>query len=164
ESFSYSVSHDLRAPLRHIAGFVELLEKTAGAKLDEGARRYLKIIHESGQHAGRLVDDLLAFSRMGRSELRFTEIDLDRLVGEVRQEVEPEGQGRNIEWCVAKLPRIHADPAMLRLAVRNLLSNAIKYTRPRPVARIEVDATEADGEVVVRVRDNGVGFDMRYAG
>jgi signal transduction histidine kinase len=162
ESFSYSVSHDLRAPLRHISGFLDLLHKSSAGRLDDDGRRYLHIALEAARHAGKLVDDLLAFSRMGRTEMRTTPLDMSRLVQEVRQELEGDGTGRVIHWEVAPLPGVQGDPAMMRLVWRNLLANAVKYTRDRAEARIAVGATAGEREVVFYVRDNGVGFDMRY--
>jgi light-regulated signal transduction histidine kinase (bacteriophytochrome) len=162
ESFSYSVSHDLRAPLRHISGFLDLLQRSAAPKLNESEQRYLRIVLESARHAGQLVDELLAFSRMGRADMRRMKVNLGQLVHEVRREVEGEADGRTIEWRVGPLPEVQADPSMLRLVVRNLLANAVKYTRPRAAARIEVGSRTDDGEVIVWVRDNGVGFDMQY--
>ena len=162
ESFSYSVSHDLRAPLRHIGGFADLLLRRK-ADLDDGTRRHIGIIAEASKRAGRLVDDLLAFSRMGRAELRHSAVDMNELVADVRREVEAEAAGRAIAWRVGDLPEARADPAMLRLVVRNLLANAVKYTRPRAEAVIEVGGRRGGGETAYSVRDNGVGFDMRYA-
>jgi PAS domain S-box-containing protein len=162
ESFSYSVSHDLRAPLRHLSGFADLLRKRAEAQLDEGSRRYLGIIHDSARQAGKLVDELLAFSRMGRAELRQTRLDMNQLVAEVRRELEPETEGRTVVWEVGPLPAARGDPSMVRQVLRNLLANAVKYTRPRAEARIEVAATVEGERLVFRVRDNGVGFDMQY--
>ncbi len=163
ESFSYSVSHDLRAPLRHIAGFGQLLERRAGESLDESSRDLVKTIISSARQGDALVDALLAFSRMGRAELRQSRVDLSALVDEVRRELEVDAAGRGVEWRVGPLPEVRADPALLRQVVRNLLGNALKYTRPRPQAVIEVGARETQGEVEVWVRDNGVGFDMRFA-
>jgi len=162
ESFSYSVSHDLRAPLRHITGFAQLLERKAGPKLDDTSKGYLKTIMTSAQQGGTLVDDLLSFSRMGRAELRQTKVALQELVGEVRRELEADAQGRTIEWRIGQLPIVQADPSLLRQVIRNLLGNAMKYTRPRPEALIEVGSREVPGEVEVWVRDNGVGFEMQY--
>ena len=176
EAFSYSVSHDLRAPFRHIAGFAELLTKRAGPNLDETGRRYVRTITESARFAGTLVDSLLALSQVGRSMMRTCNVDLGQLAAEVRQEVvAAEGAGREIEWVMGPLPAVSGDPTMLRLALRNLISNAVKYSRPRPCARIEIGATteaaagafpageEPDPEhVLLFVRDDGVGFDMQY--
>ena len=163
ESFSYSVSHDLRSPLRHINGYSDLLQKSAGGALDHQAARYLDTIVSSAKRASTLVDELLAFSRMGRAEMRHCEVDMSLLVEEVRREVESEAEGRDVRWYVGPMPRIQADAAMLKLAVRNLLSNALKYSRPRPVAEIRIEAERLRDEIVFRVRDNGVGFDMAYA-
>ncbi len=163
EAFSYSVSHDLRAPLRHIAGFVKLLEKQAVEKLDESGRRYLGIITNSAQGMGNLIDDLLIFSRMGRTELRRTKVEPESLVHEVVDSLQGETQGRRIVWKLEKLPQVDADPAMLRQVWANLIGNAIKYTRPRDPAEIEIGCNAANGEFVFHIRDNGVGFDMQYA-
>lgn len=162
ESFSYSVSHDLRAPLRHITGFAQLLQKRAGAALDATTKGYVDAISEAAQDGGKLVDDLLSFSRMGRTELRRSAVLLDELVAEVRRDVMAEAAGRSVVWHVDGLPSVDADPAMLRLVFRNLLSNAVKYTRPKPEAVIRVSAEQSPSEVHVQVADNGVGFDMRY--
>ena len=163
ESFSYSVSHDLRAPLRHIMGFAQLLERKIGESLEPAARGHLATISKAAQEGGRLVDDLLEFSRMGRTEMTRVPVALTDVVDEARRELAPEEAGRAIAWNVRPLPTIEADPPLLRLALKNLLSNAIKYTAPREHARIEVGAEETDGEVHLWVRDNGVGFDMRHA-
>jgi len=164
ESFSYSVSHDLRAPLRHIDGYAQLLQKRIGSTLDETSQRFLTNIIGSAKGLGQLIDELLDFSRTGRSELRHMEVDTQELVAGVRQGLHPEGQDRRIEWRIGELPGIHADPAMLRQVWSNLLSNAVKYTRGRDPATVEVfhRADEVDGHVF-GVRDNGAGFDMRYA-
>jgi light-regulated signal transduction histidine kinase (bacteriophytochrome) len=162
ESFSYSVSHDLRAPLRHIMGFAQLLQKRAAGNLDPALRGYVDAISEAAQEGGKLVDDLLSFSRMGRAELRRSTVSLDELVADVRRDVMAEAAGRSITWKVGALPSVDADPAMLRLVLRNLLANALKYTRPRDEAIIEINAERSPSEVHVWVRDNGVGFDMRY--
>ncbi|RKH93968.1 response regulator, partial [Corallococcus praedator] len=162
ESFSYSVSHDLRAPLRHITGFAQLLDRRAGPKLDDVAKGYLTTIAGAAKQGGTLVDDLLAFSRMGRAEMRRTRVDLGQLVEEARKDLLPEANGRQVEWQVGELPTVEGDPALLRQVIHNLLANALKYTRPKPDARIEVGAREVEGEAVVWVRDNGVGFEMQY--
>jgi PAS domain S-box-containing protein len=164
ESFSYSVSHDLRAPVRHIDGFVKLLDKHAGEKLDAQAQRYLKIIANAARQMGMLIDDLLAFSRMGRMELRHSNVALDSLVHEAVDSLQMEMQGRQIKWKIGCLPEVKADPAMLRQVWTNLIANAIKYSQTRQPAEIEINcAPPANGEYVFFVRDNGVGFDMKYA-
>jgi light-regulated signal transduction histidine kinase (bacteriophytochrome) len=163
EAFSYSVSHDLRAPLRHIDGFADLLQKHAAASLDDKGRRYLKMISESAKQMGALVDDLLAFSRMGRTEMRQTLVSLDQLVKEILHDLRQESQNRNIVWNIASLPTVSGDPSMLRLVLVNLIANAVKYTRPREQARIEIGSQNGTpSEAVIFVRDNGVGFDMKY--
>jgi light-regulated signal transduction histidine kinase (bacteriophytochrome) len=163
EAFAYSVSHDLRAPLRHMAGFAELLQKSAAAKLDEKAQRYLRIILDSAQRMGKLIDDLLAFSRIGRAEAQRVPVQLDQLLKEALTEVRPETNGRDIEWNIGKLPVCYGDPSMLRLVLINLLSNAVKFTRARARAQIAVGcAEESADEAVVFVKDNGAGFDMKY--
>jgi len=163
EAFSYSVSHDLRAPLRHIAGYTELLSEIEGQGLSERGRRFLKHIEEAAQFAGSLVDNLLNFSQMGRSALRLSDVDLNALVEAIRQELAPDYEGREIVWDVAPLPKVIADPAFINLALHNLVANAIKYTRGREPARIEIGARQHAGETEVYIRDNGVGFDMAYA-
>jgi PAS domain S-box-containing protein len=163
ESFSYTVSHDLRAPLRHITGFVELLGRHARGVLDTKAQGYLRTISESAQRGGQLVDDLLAFSRMGRVEMRQSRVRLEPLVAEVWDELAPEREGRHVVLEVGPMPEARGDPAMLRLVFKNLLGNAVKYTRPKQGARVEVRAEEREGDIVIHVRDNGVGFDMAYA-
>ncbi|MCC6390345.1 MAG: CHASE3 domain-containing protein [Bryobacterales bacterium] len=163
EAFSYSVSHDLRAPLRHIDGFSGLLEKYAGSRLDEKARRYLDTISASAREMGKLIDDLLAFSRMGRTELMSTPVSMDGLLRDALDELASETAGRALEWEIGALPPVHGDPAMLRLVLVNLVSNAIKYTRYRAMGRIGVAGYRDGAEAVFRVRDNGVGFDMKYS-
>ncbi len=163
ESFSYSVSHDLRAPLRHITGFAALLERSAGERLGEKDRRYLATITNAATRMGRLIDDLLAFSRTGRAALSRQPVDLTQVVDEARREIEDETAGRELDWVVEPLPAVSGDREMLKLVFVNLLSNAVKYSRPRERARIEVRAAKANGRVTVFVRDNGVGFDPQYA-
>jgi light-regulated signal transduction histidine kinase (bacteriophytochrome) len=163
DAFSYSVSHDLRAPLRHMTGFVALLDRHAGAGFDETSRRYVDVIATASKHMGQLIDDLLGFSRMGRKALAKTTVDLAALLKESQLDVLPAAAGRDIAWTFHPLPTVAADPAMLKQVFVNLLSNAVKYTSTRARAEIEVGASSADGEVVVFFRDNGVGFDMQYA-
>jgi PAS domain S-box-containing protein len=163
EAFAYSISHDLRAPLRHTVGYTELLQKNASSILDEKNRRYMTMILESAKRMGNLIDDLLAFSRIGRAETRKTIVSLESLVKEALHEVRPETEGRNIAWTVGALPDLYGDRSMLRLAFVNLISNAVKFTRTRSQAEIEIGCTDGkDDETVVFVRDNGVGFDMKY--
>jgi len=162
EAFSYSVSHDLRAPFRHIVGYAELLkEETADAA--PRARRYLDTIIESAFSAGRLVDDLLHFSQMGRATLVPIPVDMNRLVDEVRRMLSQDMQGRNIVWKVSDLPKGHGDPSFLRAVWQNLLSNAIKYTRDRDPACITIRGDTTPESAIWTVQDNGVGFDMAYA-
>ncbi|MFJ4454352.1 ATP-binding protein [Pseudomonas sp. NPDC089392] len=163
EAFSYSVSHDLRAPLRHIAGYTELLGEIEGQGLSERGKRFLQHIEEAAQFAGSLVDNLLNFSQMGRSALRLSDVDLNALVEAIRSELAPDYLGREIVWDIATLPKVIGDPAFINLALHNLLANAIKYTRGRTPARIQISATQHPGETEVCIRDNGVGFDMAYA-
>jgi light-regulated signal transduction histidine kinase (bacteriophytochrome) len=162
EAFSYSVSHDLRSPLRHIAGYVEILQAEAGANLDESSRQHLQTVADSATRLGHLIDALLSFSRMGRSEMREQRISLATLVEEARHELRQEIQGRDIDWQTGELPDVPGDALMLRQVIVNLLSNALKYTRPRPRAKIEIGAADTGQEIVFFVRDNGVGFDMQY--
>jgi light-regulated signal transduction histidine kinase (bacteriophytochrome) len=170
EAFSYSVSHDLRAPLRHIHGFVELLQKSPIFHEQEAAQRQMGVIARAAREMGLLIDDLLAFSRTGRAEMHLIPVDMNELVEQSRRALELETKGRRIAWEIKPLSKVEADPALLRLVWINLLGNAIKYTRPRAEATIEVgrrDAVPRSGgepeEAVYYVRDNGVGFDMRYA-
>jgi signal transduction histidine kinase len=163
ESFAYSVSHDLRAPLRHLVGYSELLQKHAANLLDEKGRRYALTILESAKRMGRLIDDLLAFSRMGRAETRKTAVDLQQLVADVASEIETQANGQDISWNIGALPVCYGDRALLRLVLVNLLSNAVKFSGTRHPAKVEIGAVDGHGDKPeIFVRDNGVGFDMRY--
>jgi light-regulated signal transduction histidine kinase (bacteriophytochrome) len=162
EAFSYSVSHDLRAPLRHIAGYGDLLRESEGDKLSERSQRFLNNMLESARFAGVLVDDLLTFSQMGRAALRPVTVDLNQLVRSVAQEFGAETANRKVEWIIPELPTVTGDPAFLQIALRNLFSNAVKYTRTRESARIELSVYSTVDEYIVSVRDNGVGFNMKY--
>ena len=165
EAFSYSVSHDLRAPLRHINGFVDLLQRRAGPVLDDTARRHLATIAGAAKQMGQLIDDLLAFSRMSRGELMRSRVRLSALVAEVRDGLAEDVRGRDVVWAVDGLPEVVGDPAMLRVVITNLLSNALKYSRTRERSEIAVGWRRGDdGQAHLWVRDNGVGFDMQYAG
>jgi PAS domain S-box-containing protein len=164
EAFSYSVSHDLRAPLRHISGFGGLLKDSSGAALDPKGREYLDRIVQAAERMGRLIDDLLAFSRNSRTNLILSTVHLSHLVKDAQQEVVAGISGRDVEWVMHDLPTVDADPSLLRLVFINLLSNAVKYSATRQRSRVEVGLERAESdEIVVFVRDNGVGFDMRYA-
>jgi light-regulated signal transduction histidine kinase (bacteriophytochrome) len=146
-----------------MTGFVELLNKCT-LTLDEKSRHYLEVISNAAQHMGRLVDDLLSFSRMGRTEMMRTRVKLGTVVDDAVHDLKADSKGRNIDWDIRELPDVEGDPAMLKLVFANLLSNSLKFTRSRPRAAIEVgcESSETDGETVVYVKDNGVGFDMKY--
>ncbi|MGF7174067.1 ATP-binding protein [Azospirillum doebereinerae] len=162
-AFSYSVSHDLRAPFRHVTSYAELLRARAASKLDTRELHYLDTIIDAATSAGQLVDGLLQFSHLGRASLTFVDIDMNRLVVEVRRLLAPEAEGRAIRWTVEDLPTIQGDPMMIRLVMQNLLSNAIKYTRNRPDAAIRVGCHATPDAFEIVVEDNGTGFDMTYA-
>ncbi len=163
EAFSYSVSHDLRAPLRHVEGFIEILQNVKGPKLDEESRNYLQTISESARQMGCLIDDLLAFSRTARAELIKSRINMSELVQTVVRDLRQQTDKRHVDWVIAELPEVRADPALLRQVLINLVGNALKYTRKRQQARIEIGGMKTNTEDIFFVRDNGVGFDMRYA-
>ncbi|WP_210823023.1 two-component regulator propeller domain-containing protein [Hydrogenophaga aromaticivorans] len=163
EAFSYSVSHDLRAPLRHIDGYLTLLKESAAPMLDQDNLRHIETIARATRRMGMLIDDLLSFSRMGRQEMSKTAVDLGDLVAEVVQEMAPETEGRDIDWYIAELPVVTGDRAMLRVVLVNLISNALKFTQKRERAEITIGCLPDQAtETVVFVRDNGAGFDMRY--
>jgi len=162
EAFSYSVSHDLRAPLRHIVGFADLLIESSGSEDAQMRQRFLKNIKEAARLAGKLVDDLLSFSQMGRAALRPTTVDMKELVGACVDKLALETRGRNIDWDIAPLPTVWADPTFLHLAMLNLLSNAVKFTAQRDPAVIRVTAEDHAHETVFHVADNGAGFNMEY--
>jgi light-regulated signal transduction histidine kinase (bacteriophytochrome) len=165
EAFSYTVSHDLRAPMRHIAGFVDLVLETEGEALSARAQRYLAHVKEASAHAGQLVDALLDFSRMGRSAIKHSLVNAEHLIEDLIAEQNTLTKDRRIDWVVrAPLPRLWGDPLLLQVAIRNLVSNAVKYTRPRELARIEITGIEDETGTGLSVRDNGVGFQMKYAG
>jgi PAS domain S-box-containing protein len=164
DAFAYTVSHDLRAPLRHIDGFIDLLQKRAGTVVDEQSRHYMDIISEAAKKMSWLIDDLLSFSRMGRHAYSMQQVEMEPLVRDIVRDLEPDTAGRKIEWHIGDLPSVIGDERMLRVALTNLIANALKFTRTRPQARIEIGSqNDRDSENVIFVRDNGVGFDMAYA-
>jgi len=164
ESFSYSVSHDLRAPLRHVQGYIDMLHRATDGQLSEQAQRYLNTIREASVEMGQLIDDLLAFSRMGRTEIKESPVRLDEAVRDTIRGLEMATTGRNIVWQTAPLPAVVGDPSLLKQVLVNLIGNAVKYSRMRDPARIEIGcAGEEDGRIILFVRDNGAGFAMEYA-
>jgi light-regulated signal transduction histidine kinase (bacteriophytochrome) len=177
EAFSYSVSHDLRAPLRHISGFSKMLVEEFGSTLDPSARHYLDRIQAGTQEMGLLVDELLNLARVGRHTLSLQPTRLNSIVAEVIAILQPDGEGRQVEWVIADLPVVECDPVLVKQVFQNLLANALKFTRPRVGADgsaragapaptlhtvIEVSHKEEDGQPVFMVRDNGAGFSMKY--
>jgi signal transduction histidine kinase len=163
ESFTYSVSHDLRAPLRHMVGYSELLQRQASSLLDDKSQRFIRTILDSAKRMGNLIDDLLTFSRIGRAETQRAEVDLAELVKEVVAEIGQDTKGRDIVWKIGTLPICHGDRSMLRMVVVNLVSNAVKFTSIRSRSEIEIDCVDCqENGVEVFVRDNGAGFDMKY--
>ena len=163
EAFTYSVSHDLRAPLRHISGFSKILTEEYGSSLAPDAQHHLQRIQEGTRRMGLLVDDLLNLGRIGRHEVRLQVTGLSTVVNEVVAELKPECVGRQVEWKIGSLPFVECDTGLMKQVLQNLLSNALKFTRPRPQAVIEVGQKDQDGKPAVFVRDNGVGFNVKYA-
>jgi PAS domain S-box-containing protein len=163
ESFSYSVSHDLRAPLRHVDGFARILKEEYSPTLPEDAIRYLDRILEAATHMGQLIDDLLNLARIGRREMKREGVRIANVVKQAIAELPSEAQERHIEWRIEPLPEMNCDAGLLKLVFSNLLSNAVKFTRKQPIAVIEIGARMTGGVATIFVRDNGVGFDPRYA-
>ena len=178
EAFSYSVSHDLRAPLRHMTGFAELLQEHASSQLDEKSLRYLNKIADSATSMNELIDDLLTFSRIGRSEMVKDTVDMSRLVTEALNDFLPETKERDIAWKIAQLPHAIGDKSLLKQVFTNLISNALKFTVKKEKAVIEIGCYSENppappfvkgekggfsDEEVFYVKDNGVGFDMQYS-
>jgi PAS domain S-box-containing protein len=164
EAFSYSVSHDLRAPLRHVMGYAEMLSAETESQVSEKGARYLKTISDSARKMGQLIDDLLSFSRMVRSEMHETTLDLNAMVSKARQDLELAVRDRNIRWTCHTLPKAAGDPAMLGLVFANLIGNAVKYSRGRDPAEIEIGCNGIKNDrLVFYVRDNGAGFEAKYA-
>jgi signal transduction histidine kinase len=163
EAFTYSVSHDLRAPLRQIDGFSRILSESLWYDLDDKARHYLTRIQEGTKHMGRLVEDLLALARLGQQSPRARETALTPIVLEVIAGLGPDAVDREVEWRVGELPTTVCDPGLMRIVFTNLASNALKYTRSRSRATVEIGCMSHEGRPALFVRDNGVGFNMKYA-
>jgi light-regulated signal transduction histidine kinase (bacteriophytochrome) len=163
EAFAYSISHDLRAPLRHISGFARILTEDFGPSLPDDAQHHLQRIEQGASRMGQLVDELLSLTRVGRQALAVQATSLGTLVQDVVTLLEPEIEGRQVEWKIADLPMVECDPTLTRQIFQNLISNALKYSRPRSPAVIEIGQGEKDGQMVIFVKDNGVGFSMKYA-
>jgi signal transduction histidine kinase len=164
EAFSYSVSHDLRAPLRHISGFSQLLSGEYGSKMEPDAQRHLSRIQHGVKNMGQLIDDLLRMAQIGRKKLEYSDTDLNSMLKEVLADMQAECQGRQINWRIGDLSPVVCDSGLVRQVFANLISNAVKYTRKREIAIIEVGQIEEESVPVIFVRDNGAGFDERYAG
>jgi light-regulated signal transduction histidine kinase (bacteriophytochrome) len=163
ESFSYSVSHDLRAPLRHINGFADILAKECNDQFPENARNHLNTIKDSARKMGTLIDDLLSFSRTGRTELKKSSIKMDLIVEDALAQIKTSITDRKIDWHISTLPEVYGDYNLLRLVWVNLLDNAVKYTSTRKKAMIEIGYKDEITEIIFYIKDNGVGFDMKYA-
>ncbi len=163
EGFTYSVSHDLRAPLRQVDGFARLLSEAADGELTPQARHYLQRIVDGTRHMGRLIDDLLNLAQVGRQAMQPRLTDLNEIIERVVQDLQPELVAHDIVWSIEPLPAARCDPGLIRIVFTNLIANAAKYTRPRATARIAIGSADRDGCTVTFVRDNGVGFDMKYA-
>jgi PAS domain S-box-containing protein len=163
EAFSYTVSHDLRAPLRHIDGFARILKDEHAESLSDQAVRYLDRILQAANHMGHLVDDLLNLAHISRKEIVGQKVDIDDLARQAIEEVPQEAESRDIEWRIEPLPELECDPGLLKLVLINLLSNAVKFTRGCQPAVIEVGTRQIEGATAIYVRDNGVGFDQKYA-
>ena len=162
ESLSYTISHDLRAPLRHIESFAGLLEQNLAGKLDAASAEYLDVIGQSARQMSKLLDGVLSYSRLCRRELHRTRVNLDNALKAAMQELKLQMEGRKIDWHIQPLPDVEADPWMIREALSRLVSNALKFTRTRETARIAIHASASSDEIILRIEDNGVGFDMQY--
>jgi two-component system, sensor histidine kinase and response regulator len=163
EAFGHSVSHDLRMPLRHIHAYISMLEETASKKLDVEERRQFNVIRDAARRMGQLIDDLLAFSRIGRTEIKAEQINNEAVVQETIAEMQTDLKDRRILWTIEPLPAVTGDLGLLRQVWANLLANAVKYTRPRAEAQIKISGVAQDNEAIFSVADNGVGFDPAYA-
>lgn len=164
EAFSYSVSHDLRNPLRAVDGFARILFDNYQDKLDDEGKRLLKVVRDNAARMGQMISDMLAFSRAGRTEVRQTEIDMEALIHMVVADLQPAMDGRDVRVEIQALPRAWGDPAMIRQVLENLIDNALKFTQPKKSAVVKIGAQPGERETVYFVKDNGVGFNMEYAG
>jgi light-regulated signal transduction histidine kinase (bacteriophytochrome) len=162
ETFGYTVSHDLRSPLRHIQGFIKILEKSIREKLNESELKKMETIQQAALRMGQLIDDLLSFSRISRVGMRKDKVIMDQVVQEVVSLLGPDLANRNVQWAIQPLPEVQGDHGLLRQVLMNLMANSVKFTQPRDPAKIEVGSDTANGEITFFVRDNGVGFDMNY--
>jgi light-regulated signal transduction histidine kinase (bacteriophytochrome) len=163
EAFTYSVSHDLRAPLRHISGFARVLTEEVGATLNPEAQHCVERIHEGTRRMGELVDELLNLAKIGRHAVTRRTVDLGELLEDVIAMLKPETEGRTVQWTIADLPSVECDSVLIRQVFQNLITNALKFTRPRSQANIEIGCTYEDNQPTIFVRDNGVGFNMKYS-
>ena len=162
EAFSYTVSHDLRSPLRAIDGFSKILAEEYASTLDQEGQRLLKVISANVGKMGKLIDDILSLSRLGRKTMTFQTIDLNKLVKKIQEEIMVEGSDRTIHWQIKKLPSIRADLTLIQQVFTNLMTNAVKFTQTRKTAEIEIESKTDDGQLILYVKDNGVGFNMQY--
>jgi light-regulated signal transduction histidine kinase (bacteriophytochrome) len=162
EAFTYSVSHDLRAPLRHIGGFSRILLEDFGPKMDPEALSHLHRIEDGTRRMGLLVDELLNLARIGRHALKLEPTPLNPIIDEVLSVLQPEVNGRAVEWRIAELPSAMCDPILIKQVFQNLIANALKFTRPREWAVIEIGHRQENGQIPFFIRDNGVGFSMKY--
>jgi signal transduction histidine kinase len=163
EAFSYSVSHDLRAPLRHVDGFSRILIESQGSKMDAEGQRYLGEIRDASQRMAGMIEDLLRLAQIGRQQLRLQKTSIKDVIDDVLADLKSEVCERRIEWRVGELPSLECDRGLVKQVFTNLVGNAVKYTRPREVAVIEIGHRDGEGHPVIFVRDNGAGFEMKYA-
>lgn len=164
DAFAYSISHDLRAPLRHITAFASILERGKLSRLEEAERSSVQALKEAAERMNQLIDALLRLSRVGRAEMHCTAVPLKDVVRQAQNDLAHEASGRKVQWRIEALPTVHGDPTLLRHAFVNLLDNALKFTRPRERVEIDVSAREEPDRWIIYVRDNGVGFDSKSVG